>query len=93
MGLIMWLMMRVRADQSLPSQDSGPFPQDFTSEPVAAGTSSDERLTQLRAELQVVMAQQAAIAAQIDSLAAAEYADTQQSDTPSLAPSTISHQR
>lgn len=68
MGLMMWLMMRGNKHQEMGSiqapAESGPAGQS------AAATSQDERLVQLRAQLEEVRAEQGAIAERIGRLSA-----------------------
>lgn len=68
MGPMMWLMMRMNRPQEMaPGADpSGPG----MATPVVGDAGVDERLDVLRAELEDIGAQQAAIAAQIERLSA-----------------------
>ena len=68
MGPMMWLAMRMNRTQDMPpeSDSSGPG----LASPVASGATVDERLAALRAELEEIGGQQAAIAAQIERLSA-----------------------
>lgn len=66
MGLMMWFMSRTNR-----SQAAEPTPAPAEPAPVAASdVTSGDRLTALRAQLEEVSAQQAAIAAQVERLSA-----------------------
>lgn len=70
MGLVMWLMMRGHKDQSGAAM---PKPMDHAALPPAAPTvDAPDRLTALRAQLQQVEAQQAALAGHLAQLGAPE---------------------
>ena len=66
MGLMMWMMMGMNKRQDMGSTAAENTPAGRP----ASEASSDERLTQLRAQLSEIQAQQAAIAAKIAELSA-----------------------
>lgn len=67
MGLMMWLMMRGKKDQTTNATrvSAGQAP---AGQPIAGHVDADDRLASLRAQLGEVEAQQTAIAARLDRL-------------------------
>ncbi len=92
MGLIMWSVMRMPSGHTVPPEESVAVPERLMLEPVLSGLNADDQATRLRAQLQAVMAQQSAIAAQIESLTVREIANSQEAAALRSTPMVISRE-